>query len=544
MKSLLETTLNQYQTDLIDDMKSESDFHSDKVPSTKHDEVFARYNNGDTKAERIILPLKNVFSATPNKGILEHLAKHGITVHDYTNNVALQRITTNKGTKVRPIKISKALEMTDAPEELKKAFVNDGARVRDKTLQLVISRNPYDIGAMSTNRGWHSCQEIPENEGELRKLGSDPYFNHIIHEFKHGTLAAYITAKGDDNIDSPMARTLIKRYINGKHDIYRPVGIYKGAGTSAEKTLQDFTQLNYPAAPDKTYTMARGVYPEGASHFNASTDYKSNEEYDTKMQLAIHSNKFSSFNNYGINDLHVQHNYEGGNLHSTETTPAIVAKSKDGHTYTMHFHHGTLHNENGPAIIEKDSEGNIIASHYYLYGNRHSNIDGTPSSMIKHFDRDGKLSKVEMTWHKFGMQHDDPISNASRVVFQNTPYGHIMTIHHKNYDKPPTEGITTEQFSQNNYGGHAHTIIGSITSPTTGNILNERKNEYRGDELYETNEEIHHPKYGNISHTYNHKTGVGIIRSRPNVIGASDIQKVYTGKYRDIHNEFRDNEEF
>lgn len=543
MKALLETTLNKYQADIIDDMKMEGDFHSDKVPSTRHDEVFARYNDGDTKAEKIIIPLKNVFSATPNKGILEHLANHGITVHDYTNNVALQRITTNKGTKVRPIKISKALEMTNASEELKKAFINDGARVRDKTLQLVISRNPYDIGAMSTNRGWHSCQEIPENEGERQKLGSDPYYHHIIHEFKHGTLAAYITTKGDDNIDSPMARTLIKRYISGEHDIYRPVGIYKGVGTSAEKTLQDFTQLNYPANSNEKYTMAKGVYPEGAKSFNTLTNNTSNELYDTKMQLAVHSDKFSSFRNHGINDLDIQHNYEDGNLHSTETTPAIVAKSKDGSTYTMHFHHGTLHNENGPAIIEKDSDGNIVASHYYLYGNRHSNIDGTPSSMIKHFDREGKLSQVEMTWHKFGMQHDDPTSNASRVVFQHDSYGDTMTIHHKNYNKTPIEGIATEQYYKHSYGS-SHKITGSITSPITGNILNERKNEYRDGELYETNEEIYHPKYGNIVHNYNHKLGVGTLISRPNVIGTHDIQKVYTGSYKDIHNEFKDNEEF
>jgi len=86
-----------------------------------------------------------------------------------------------------------------------------GAKLED--MLVVISRHPYDIAGMSTNRGWTSCMSL-----ETGMYASDLY-----DDIKHGTLVAYLIKADDKNINKPISRIAIKPfYGKGKNVVLVP----------------------------------------------------------------------------------------------------------------------------------------------------------------------------------------------------------------------------------------------------------------------------------------------------------------------------------
>lgn len=541
MKALLEITLNPYQKEYIQDMKTEGEFHSDKLPNDFHDEVFARYNNGDNTAQRIILPMAAKALTQPNVQVLDHLAKHNITVHDYANNIALQKIKTKLGEKVRPIKISKALEMTNAPEELKNAFAHSDKRMKDKNLQLVISRNPEDIGGMSTGVGWVSCQTLPAYRGDC---SVSEYHRHIVHDFQHKTLAVFVTPKGDDNIESPISRTLLKRFINESktHSVFRTTGNFHGSGNAALQTVQNFCEKNYPFTSDEKYKLALGLYPEGKKEFSVNDSKENGITQIVKKHIKDNShftpNVFGGNFEDRFENYKIEHNTdEDGELHSDENTPAIRLTHKNGRSIIMHMYHGALHHDIQPAIQEKDENGNIISHAYFKYGKLHSPQDGTSSVMTRELDNNGSTKSLRVEWHKFGMLHTDLSSNIATFESRKSdPDTTVTTLTRRVYGIAPVEGIRSEQFFHRKNGMHTHIIKGDIVNHETGTVLTEIKHNYKNDKLYQTTETIVHPQFGTLTHIYSHDNNIGTVSSNDTW---EPKYKVYYGPYLDIASKFR-----
>jgi hypothetical protein len=72
-------------------------------------------------------------------------------------------------------------------------------------LQVVISRHPYDIIGMSTDRGWTTCHDLDD------KRYGGAHLHGLMDDLHRGTLVAYIIRKGDRNIKNPLSRCLIFR---------------------------------------------------------------------------------------------------------------------------------------------------------------------------------------------------------------------------------------------------------------------------------------------------------------------------------------------
>ena len=70
--------------------------------------------------------------------------------------------------------------------------------------KIIISRHPYDIAGMSTDRGWTSCMNLG---------GSGSYKNYVFPAIINGTLIAYLVNENDTNINKPISRLLIKPYV-------------------------------------------------------------------------------------------------------------------------------------------------------------------------------------------------------------------------------------------------------------------------------------------------------------------------------------------
>ena len=147
----------------------------------------------DRRGYRVYLPLKKAEGEIRiNPDVRQFVQDKGYEISDYKAGLA------SKNNRV--IKIGKLL---DDPE-IKKLYDNDPARQAQAEYEVVISRHPYDIAGMSTDRGWTSCMNLKDGSNK----------EYVALDVKEGTLVAYLIKKGDRDIKRPVARIAIKPFVN------------------------------------------------------------------------------------------------------------------------------------------------------------------------------------------------------------------------------------------------------------------------------------------------------------------------------------------
>lgn len=206
----------------------------------------------DRNSFRIYLPYDNTEEAPVHipPQIVTHLYTKGYEVSDYAAGMAKQ--IDGK----REMKIGKLLADNPVVQQM---FVNDPGRSAKKIIgKLVcISRHPYDIAGMSTDRGWSSCME----------LGRGVNQRYVMQDIKAGTLVAYLIRANDRNIQNPIARLLIKPFVN----TFNPSDIllaadkkqYGASDTVFRKVVEKW--LKDVNGPDKSgmYCLDSRLYNDG-----------------------------------------------------------------------------------------------------------------------------------------------------------------------------------------------------------------------------------------------------------------------------------------
>jgi DNA-dependent RNA polymerase auxiliary subunit epsilon len=188
---------------------------------TRYAELFGGRN-------RIYLPLEapetaNTVRVNPQVGW--EVERAGYKIDDYVKGIASK----TDGGRVRQIKIGKLLTPAAA-----QVFANDPARQATKKADqlVVISRHPYDIAGMSTDRGWRSCMNL-RNHGKMTRF--------VPLDIAAGTVIAYLIDADDKNINHPQARMLIKPFVNilGDHQVALGIEnqIYGSAPPTFSKTV-------------------------------------------------------------------------------------------------------------------------------------------------------------------------------------------------------------------------------------------------------------------------------------------------------------------
>jgi hypothetical protein len=167
---------------------------------------------------RIYLPLSGSVEEEENAAsgvelkVKERLKEHGYEVKDYKKGIVFNKKYN------RNEKIGKVLRKID--KDLLQLFNDDktrtGVKMKKKDPIVVISRHPYDIAGMSTDRGWTSC----------KNLGTGKIYGKDENEFKpnsaylkdevHSLLIAYLVNPKDKNIQNPIARVNIVPYLNNR----------------------------------------------------------------------------------------------------------------------------------------------------------------------------------------------------------------------------------------------------------------------------------------------------------------------------------------
>lgn len=158
----------------------------------------------DRKGYRVYIPIEKEFrpDTMQNSPIYVELEKflseNGFHIVDYVKGI-VQNLE-----KKQQIKIGKVLTKLNRQDLLNK-FNTDKSREGTKSqYMVVISRHPYDIGGMSTDRGWRSCMNLHD--------GINAHYVPV--DIKEGSVIAYVTTTNDVNLQNPSGRVLMKPFID------------------------------------------------------------------------------------------------------------------------------------------------------------------------------------------------------------------------------------------------------------------------------------------------------------------------------------------
>jgi hypothetical protein len=182
-------------------------------------------------------------------------------------------------------KIGKLLQAVNDGESIRllDAFKKDPSRLaKDDMYKVVISRHPYDIAGMSTDRNWRSCMtldvtNVVYNEPERRNtVGVNK--RYVPHDISEGSIVAYlvsssdVTKGGKVEIRRPLSRILMKPFENveNSRDIAYSLGKTYGAGI---EKFSDFVRewlLNNvnKNTKGKKYFLNRNLYPDNDKAVN------------------------------------------------------------------------------------------------------------------------------------------------------------------------------------------------------------------------------------------------------------------------------------
>lgn len=457
-ESLLEA-LNYKQEGIVDDMRRSAGYYSGEA----HNEVFDRYPN--QYPNRIVLPLeKPKTDADPE--IRKHLAKNGWFVHNYTEGLAGRYMDDMYGNKKLQLKsIGKVLNETggdkvthsqpsdrlikgldgkpvvgvdgrmkseSVPQSLLHFYNNDPKRNAAKhEMNMVVSRGISDIGGMTSGRSWEptSCMRLPHSDnGHPNCKEAGVYYKKIKQDFKHHSLVVYAAKKGDDELENPTARILLKKFVSKKgHAIYRTdaSATYGKAPAGFKDAVDKFASDNWPAKDNTDYKLASGLYMEGREH--ASTPFK------TGLTPIGGGHQF-------LNNRGNRHDYV--DEHGV-TQPAFV-QNMDGVKTTIHYKDGEKHNEHGAAQIEEYKNGTTKS--YYVNGKLHN-----PNGASVKFE--GKSDNIVEQYHIDGMLHrlgDKPASEIKRHGFHEKIYS-VYGLQHREGDKPSYTKINKDGEKETRY---------------------------------------------------------------------------------------------
>lgn len=171
--------------------------------------------------------------------------------------------------KKQPMRIGKLLNKHVSEESvnlLLKAFKEDPIRGAKKVsdYKVVISRHPYDIAGVSTDRAWTSCMNLGTKGIFYGDKDSGSNARFVVKDIEFGSIVAYLISNDDRHangkiaINRPISRILMKPHINreDKKDIAYSLGRTYNV---PNQTFRQFVS-NWLEKKVNTNTAGKGYY--------------------------------------------------------------------------------------------------------------------------------------------------------------------------------------------------------------------------------------------------------------------------------------------
>jgi hypothetical protein len=233
-----------------------------------HKAVFERQPHKDKHAYRVYLPFETESKKQVNipEALLAYL-QTAIPQKPYMTDADayMQGLAYEVANPTRKLGIGKMLARSEAQEKdptrksqlqaLKKAFDADPQRAATRKADklIVISRHPYDVAGMSTDRGWRSCMNLVDGINR----------HYVLRDVKQGSIIAYLINSDDLNIRNPLARILIKPYQQkGNPSNLAMMGdaVYGTAPPEFKQQVDAWINARYNADKSGLYCLAKGLY--------------------------------------------------------------------------------------------------------------------------------------------------------------------------------------------------------------------------------------------------------------------------------------------
>lgn len=250
--------------------------------------------------QRIYIPFNYNFEednsqSLTKKTIIDLLKDQGFKEINYDDNYAI------KGK--QRYKIGKVLNKLDS--SLVDDYKKDKTYKPKSNLEIVISRHPYDIAGMSTDRDWNSCMKLSLGENDQ----DGQYAKRIDCDIKFGTLIAYLIKEDDKNIKNPIVRVLIKPFIDNKKNVYLVTEQVVYSKASISDHMQDSFRLQVKNYIDENWNKDKkgifkfieGMYSDKMPPFIVKDkDIKTREIKQILKMMGISSDDYTITKN-GVN---------------------------------------------------------------------------------------------------------------------------------------------------------------------------------------------------------------------------------------------------
>lgn len=221
----------------------------------RYEELFKNHQSADKHHFRIYLPLHGEKKPVhPLPEVVSAVKDAGYEIMDYLTGIA-----SKVGDPKRQIKIGKLLK----DPEVQNKFANDPQRRSSKNAEfyVVISRHPYDIAGMSTDRGWKSCMNLKDGVNR----------HYVALDVKEGTLIAYVVKSDDKNINRPVGRVLIKPFVNISNSEEIALGVENRVyGTDVpgfrQQVVKWADEINNTKDLNGVFTLSNKLYNDGGAN--------------------------------------------------------------------------------------------------------------------------------------------------------------------------------------------------------------------------------------------------------------------------------------
>lgn len=272
---------------------------SNGVYKERYPEIFGE----DSKKHRIYFEFKSDDNEkTPTQKEIEKLLmQNDFEEIFYKDNKAIK--------KKQQYKIGKVLNQI-SPELLDR-YKKDREFKSDEKLLICISRHPYDVAGSSTDRPWVSCMTLKldldkfnltqnPSEGEILAhtqggAYSNPPYNYVDCDVQLGVLVAYLIKESDKNINSPLARVLIKPYMSdttndivleAMEKVYGRIGVGDSTQKSFVKQVQSFLDEKWNNNYSGVFKHLESLYNDDAPQqiIKGASGYNSVESIESLLE--------------------------------------------------------------------------------------------------------------------------------------------------------------------------------------------------------------------------------------------------------------------
>ncbi len=444
----------------------------------EHNELFRNPPEGATKIDdhSFTIPLAPVDRTRENE-ISDHLSQHGYTIHDYVND----HVTDKHG---RTASIGKALGKTKKDPNLyasdPRVRARNSGELSGDTHEILISRHPYHIGGMSTDRDWNSCMTLP---GDARNPYGGQYRKKVQHDLEHGTLIAYLTKKGTAKPDTELERhEALSRILLKKFESPEGHAVWRAENNSYSPSVHSSSSRGkYPQFEDATKKFGEETWKENPDQIY----FKHPKLYNDDGVTTVDKSKFEDYDPKKLESYrkHIE-NLEDSYDRAEEGLDEPIKDYQNLHRHRMKIaEHPNVSNETLSRLIPDDEN----SGRYEKYDDRHWNDYGGKSDLL-----------YAIMSHK----NASPTTIMDALKQSDGDDDHHELASERILNHPDSDDEHLEEFKHNEYLHHAIASHKNANDDTLAHIYSDRTKNY-GD--YDDDKAViekvaHHKNTNNDTH--------------------------------------------